>query len=199
MTHPSRDSTFIPSTMPMALCWGKRNLQLGNMICLGQHWHTPQLGQLSLPDPNAWSTAKCNSDCCQVAASDNYHKTSILALMALLIAFPCNQYQVCNSNSRAGQIYQLAPTLAHVYAWVYTWAETKVMKRIGRVWSDFMTLTVSALAMTDQSHVLVNTCWSYCSACFSIRSAAWQCGYRRGTKVVTKLNNLGSLDSFAVN
>lgn len=102
MTHPSRDFTCIPSTMPMALCWGKRNLHLGNMTCLGQHWHTPQLGQSSLSDPNAWSTAKCNSDCCQVAASDNYHRTSILALMALLIVFPFNQYQVC--NSRAGQI-----------------------------------------------------------------------------------------------
>lgn len=126
------------------------------MTCLGQHWHTPQLGQSSLSDPNAWSTAKCNSDCCQVAASDNYHRTSILALMALLIVFPFNQYQVC--NSRAGQIQQLAPTLANTRACMYTRAETKVMKRIGGVWSDFMTLTVSALAITDQSHVQVNIC-----------------------------------------
>lgn len=68
------------------------------------------------------------------------------------------------------------------------------MKTIGGVRNSSMKLRTSALAMTVQSHLLVNACWRNSSARFSIWPTAWQCSYWRGTEVVIKLYNLGSLE-----
>lgn len=67
------------------------------------------------------------------------------------------------------------------------------MKRIGEVCNSSMKLRVSALAMSVQSHLLVNACWKDCSARFSTWPTEWQHSYWRGTKVVIKLYKLGSL------
>lgn len=109
---------------------------------------------------------------CQIAVSDSHCQPSFasLQLVADQLTYPCRSMRP-----------------------VYLGAETATKNRIVGVCNNSISRRVWTLAMTVQSHLLVNACWRNCSAWFSIWPTEWQHAYWRGTKVVIELYKLGSL------